>query len=66
MEKFRINLKHVICSEKLSKTNSQLVKESGSPGESHPQAPTESDMNLSIHPALASLTLGTSRSQNDA
>jgi hypothetical protein len=34
-----------------------------SPGEFHPQALTEPDMNLTIHPASASHSLETSRSQ---
>ena len=39
--------------------------ESSSPGEFHPQALTESDMNLSIHPAPVSHFLETSQFQAD-
>ena len=38
---------------------------SSSPGEFHPQALTESDMNLSIHPAPVSHFLETSQFQAD-
>ena len=40
--------------------------ESSSPGEFHPQALTESDVNLSIHPAPVSHFLETSQFQADA
>ena len=40
--------------------------ESGGPGESHPQAPTEPCVNLSIHTAPTSHTLEASRFQADS
>ena len=39
--------------------------ESGSPGEFHPQAPTERHVTVSRHAALVSLLLETSRFQAD-
>jgi len=42
------------------------IAESGSPGESHPQAPTERYVTVSCHTAHASRSLETSRSQADA
>ena len=44
----------------------EMYDESGRAGESHPRAPTDPCVNLSIHTAPASLTLETSRSQADA
>ena len=46
-----------------SKSRKQTDGESGSPGEFHPQAPTDPCVNLSIHTAPVSLTLETSRFQ---
>jgi hypothetical protein len=41
-------------------------RESGRAGESHPHAPTDPCVNLSIHTAPASLTLDASQPQADA
>ena len=50
----------------LSKIELESTIESGGPGESHPQAPTEPCVNLSIHTAPTSHTLETSRFQADS